>query len=158
VNGNTPESWLNRQKRNKNMSKASRPTALSVAIQMQSLDWRTQQANEAGAKVETLYTKDGQPARLGSQAQAWATPNTRDHKDNGTTQPPSIGQTRGFSLGQQMVTTSTPGKLNPRWVETLMGLPVGWTMPSCASLVTIASTNSDSSATELSQPPQPELF
>ena len=23
------------------------------------------------------------------------------------------------------------GKLNPRWVETLMGLPVGWTMPSC---------------------------
>jgi len=29
------------------------------------------------------------------------------------------------------------GKLNPRWVETLMGLPVGWTMPSCASPVTI---------------------
>lgn len=26
---------------------------------------------------------------------------------------------------------ATPGKLNPRWVETLMGLPVGWTMPSC---------------------------
>ena len=23
------------------------------------------------------------------------------------------------------------GKLNPRWVETLMGLPVGWTMSSC---------------------------
>jgi hypothetical protein len=29
-------------------------------------------------------------------------------------------------------------KLNPRWVETLMGLPVGWTLPSCASPVTIA--------------------
>jgi hypothetical protein len=62
----------------------------------------------------------------------WATPNTRDWKDNGTTQPPSIGETRGFSLGQQMVTTATPGKLNPRWVETLMGLPVGWTMVSCS--------------------------
>jgi hypothetical protein len=40
------------------------------------------------------------------------------------------------------------GKLNPRWVETLMGLPVGWTMPSCASPVTIAQTNCASSATE----------
>lgn len=29
------------------------------------------------------------------------------------------------------------GSLNPRWVETLMGLPVGWTMPGCASPVTI---------------------
>jgi hypothetical protein len=38
-------------------------------------------------------------------------------------------------------------KLNPRWVETLMGLPVGWTMPSCTSPVTIEPTNSDSSAT-----------
>jgi hypothetical protein len=33
------------------------------------------------------------------------------------------------------------GKLNPRWVETLMGLPVGWTMPSCASPVTIERMN-----------------
>lgn len=40
------------------------------------------------------------------------------------------------------------GKLNPRWVETLMGLPVGWTMPSCTSPVTIGQTNSASSATE----------
>ena len=27
--------------------------------------------------------------------------------------------------------TAAKGKLNPRWVETLMGLPIGWTMPSC---------------------------
>jgi len=45
------------------------------------------------------------------------------------------------------------GKLNPRWVETLMGLPVGWTMPSCQSPATIELTNSDSSVTELCQPP-----
>ena len=49
-------------------------------------------------------------------------------------------------------------KLNPRWVETLMGLPIGWTMPSCKSPVTIALTNCDSSATESCQPPQSELF
>ncbi|NBR79553.1 MAG: hypothetical protein EBT71_05890 [Alphaproteobacteria bacterium] len=45
------------------------------------------------------------------------------------------------------------GKLNPRWVETLMGLPVGWTMPSCASPATIAPMNCGSSAMELY--PQP---
>ncbi len=33
------------------------------------------------------------------------------------------------------------GSLNARWVETLMGLPIGWTMPSCASPVTIGQTS-----------------
>jgi hypothetical protein len=47
-------------------------------------------------------------------------------------------------------------KLNPRWVETLMGLPVGWVMPSCASPVTIAPTNFDCSETESCQPPPSE--
>jgi len=58
---------------------------------------------------------------------SWPTASARDWKDNGTTKPNSIGKTRGFSLGQKMVETSTPGKLNPNWVEQLMGLPVGWT-------------------------------
>jgi hypothetical protein len=49
------------------------------------------------------------------------------------------------------------GKLNPRWVETLMGLPIGWTMPSCTSPQTIAPMSCDSSAMELSRPPQSEL-
>jgi hypothetical protein len=31
-------------------------------------DWRTPSASEAGAKVETLYTKDGEPARPGQRA------------------------------------------------------------------------------------------
>jgi hypothetical protein len=49
-------------------------------------------------------------------------------------------------------------KLNPRWVETLMGLPVGWVMPSCKSPVTIEQTNCDSSETESSLPQPSELF
>jgi hypothetical protein len=43
----------------------------------------------------------------------------------------------------QQVKNWSNGKLNPRWVETLMGLPVGWTMPSCASPVTIEQMSSD---------------
>jgi hypothetical protein len=48
------------------------------------------------------------------------------------------------------------GKLNPRWVETLMGLPIGWTMPSCASPVTTVQTSYDCLETELSQQQQNE--
>ena len=39
---------------------------------------------------------------------------------------------------------SSTYRLNPRWVETLMGVPVGWTTPSCASPATIEPTNFDS--------------
>jgi hypothetical protein len=38
---------------------------------------------------------------------------------------------------QMAVLEESPNaKLNPRWVETLMGLPVGWVMPSCQSPIT----------------------
>jgi hypothetical protein len=47
-------------------------------------------------------------------------------------------------------------KLNPRWVEALMGLPIGWTMPSCTRPVTIEPMNCDCLETESSQPPQKE--
>ena len=181
-----------------------------------SVDWRTPQANEAGAKVETLYTKDGQPAKPGQRAyrktpdgrmvlqsqtinqqvemvQNWATP--RANKTEGYSSPefsPTLDQqvkswatpdasdrrsdkSRQMGLSNQMKSETWPtpassgvtggptglaggagnreklalmlpdaeakamgcGKLNPRWVETLMGLPVGWTMPGCASPVTI---------------------
>ena len=54
------------------------------------------------------------------------------------------------------ISAASAGKLNPRWVETLMGLPVGWTMPSCASPATIAPMNCGSSEMELFPPPQNE--
>jgi len=137
--------------------------------------------------VETLYTKDGQPARPGERAyrktpdgrmvlqsqtinqqvemvqnwatprtgatessrpnnkggipladqvkpEQWATPQSRDAKgaegrmirEGQSTDLPS--QTEVAPTGQW---NRANGKLNPRWVETLMGLPIGWTMPSC---------------------------
>jgi hypothetical protein len=44
--------------------------------------------------------------------------------------------------------TPSNGKLNPRWVETLMGLPIGWTMQSCATPVTIGQMNCECWGTE----------
>jgi hypothetical protein len=89
----------------------------------------------------------------------WATPQSRDAKgaegrmirEGQSTDLPS--QTEVAPTGQW---NRANGKLNPRWVETLMGLPVGWVMPSCKSPVTIEQTNCDSSATESSQPQQRE--
>jgi hypothetical protein len=175
-----------------------------------SVDWRTPQANEAGARVETLYTKDGQPARPGerayrktpdgrmvlqsqtinqqvemvqnlatpragkttdenpetwaarqakgdvatmpltAQVKSWGTPTARDHKSG------RGNEEREYKELTPMVERTQSGKLNPRWVETLMGLPVGWVMPSCASPVIIAPTNCDCSETESCQQPQNE--
>jgi hypothetical protein len=215
-----------------------------------SVDWRTPQAQEAGARVETLFTKDGAPAMPGQRAyrktpsgklvlqsqtinqqvemvQNWATPRASEAKCGRTYTPGMTGkdlskdvqqwatprsgkttdenpetwakrQEKGdvatMPLTAQVKCWPTPassgvtggptglaggsgnreklakmlpeadakamgcGKLNPRWVETLMGLPVGWTMPSCKSPVTIAPTNCASSGTESCQQQQSGLF
>jgi len=87
--------------------------------------------------------KDGSMIdKLDQQVKNWATP--RAEMDSGAHN--GIPDTLHSQMKVQAV-----GKLNPRWVETLMNLPVGWTMPSCASPVTIERMNSDSSETVLSQ-------
>jgi hypothetical protein len=215
--------------------------------------WRTPQANEAGARVETLYTKDGQPARPGERAyrktpdgrmvlqsqtinqqvemvQNWVTPRTSgtSTRPNKTTprqgltlieqareqekmwRTPSVAEEKnqntstqiylqnqvgatpkawatpqlqdGHNINQDSTTHKTipaqltkmnmAGKLNPRWVETLQGVCMGWTSPSCPASViknwpkfvsgwcalTIEPTNFDSSATESCLPQPSELF
>ena len=55
--------------------------------------------------------------------------------------------------GQTVLMHQIPlAKLNPRWVETLMGLPVGWTMPSCVNPWTIEKMSSECLGTESCQP------
>jgi hypothetical protein len=98
---------------------------------------------------------------LEEQVKQWPTPMTLA----GPTETSNVSGSSEFTrkvdvlLGLRETTNGkrspTAGKLNPRWVETLMGLPVGWTMPNCQSPVTIAPTNCDFSETELCQQPQP---
>lgn len=113
--------------------------------------WATPEAkNQVGYQVGADGTKW---PRLGNQVKdQWATPKASDPQHSGPNMRDSSGN---YALPAQAVRANqTGGKLNPRWVETLMGLPVGWTMPSCASPATIAPTSSDCSATE-SCLPQP---
>ncbi len=106
--------------------------------------WATPRAADA-AGVDYQYDQ-GNHAKprlmLPGQVKAWATPTARDHKSG------RGNEAREYSELTPMVERTQSGKLNPRWVETLMGLPVGWTMPSCVSPVTIAPTSCASLATE----------
>ncbi len=131
-----------------------------------------------GAKLADAV-KHGLPAPAssstdGSRLESWATPN------NFCFQPPENTQQwtkraayqqteKGVNLhkpiqsqvlheNEKVMGAMPPSaaKLNPRWVETLMGLPVGWVMPSCTRPVIIAPMNCDCLGTESSQPPQNE--
>jgi hypothetical protein len=114
--------------------------------------WATPQASDhiEGARTELTSNQKC----LGRDMKQWATPIMGDSHLAST---PEVAQKR-IEEGKVTLSRQNPGKLNPRWVETLMGLPVGWTMPSCASPRTIAPTNSDSWATESSQPQPRERF
>jgi len=106
--------------------------------------WRTPSSQEPGVKVDRLegelgarmYDKEtGRLAQYGitQQAKAWATPLARDWK--GERSEPSTHHGYSLSLGHQAQVTSTAGgkpststrRLNPRFVEWLMGLPPAWT-------------------------------
>lgn len=89
---------------------------------------------------------------LTAQVKSWATARSGMARGNNFT----YDRGKGNIEEQAGASVQGGGKLNPRWVETLMGLPVGWTMPSCASPVTIERMNSDYSVTVLSQQQQNE--
>jgi hypothetical protein len=84
----------------------------------------------------------------------WATPRVGGEEKAET----RLARGKDIGLHGQVGAMNNTAKLNPRWVETLMGLPIGWVMPSCASPVTIEPTNCDSSATESCLPQPSELF
>jgi hypothetical protein len=88
---------------------------------------------------------------LAGAVKSWLTPKV----PSGGSQTERTTAGGGLRKLEDQTQTQT-GKLNPRWVETLMGLPVGWTMPSCASPVTIERMSSDCSETVSSQQQQNE--
>lgn len=60
----------------------------------------------------------------------WPTPTARDYKGGPTLQKAmerKENSSRGVSLPEELVRNGQPGRLNPEWVEWLMGWPIGWT-------------------------------
>ena len=62
----------------------------------------------------------------------YPTPNARDWKDSVNTVPPSVNKTRGYSLGMKVAEEKKDkkpgGKLNPNFVEFLMGYNTNYTL------------------------------
>ena len=130
---------------------------------IQARDYRSVTGNEMGQRDNAMQNLNvavamhGQAAPAsssshGSRQELWGTPTARDHKSG------RGNEEREYKELTPMVERTQTGKLNPRWVETLMGLPIGWVMPSCSSPATIELTNFDSLETELCQQQQKELF
>ena len=125
------------------------PTPTANEDKDQNASWETLAKLDKGGRIlrriATLANGPVDPASRstdGSRQESWATPEAKNQV--------------GYQVGADgtkwpRLCSQISGKLNPRWVETLMGLPIGWTMPSCASPATIAPTNSDCSATESCQ-------
>ncbi len=113
----------------------SRPASLET-------NWITPQVQDH-KHSGTNPTANGQRDLLVNQVN-WQSPRSCEWKGNG---PKSKQQGLCNQVVPEQSATKATGKLNPRWGETLMGLPVGWTMPSCARPVTIEPTNCDCSGT-----------
>jgi hypothetical protein len=133
--------------------------AQMVLEQQRQALWLTPRANEPDSDPNFAARNADRGAHchgtLSSQTKQWATPTNCDHKGATTPEACKQWESRGQNLPEQTASI-TAGRLNPRWVETLQGLPIGWTMPSCTSPQTIAPMSCDSSAMELSQPAQSE--
>ncbi len=118
---------------------------LPIAVMQEQKQWATPRSCSAMAATITEESANNLKRFPNLETQvgkAWATPTARDHKSG------RGNEEREYSELTPMVERTQSGKLNSRWVETLMGLPIGWTMPSCTSPVTIAQTNCDSSEME----------
>jgi len=90
-------------------------------------------------------TLEGAGAEPQTGTESWPTPNVPGEHSIG-----AVSEWGGQKNPMRKDPKNHTAKLNPRWVETLMGLPIGWTMPSCTSPVTIESTSCVSLETELS--------
>lgn len=130
----------------------------ALSMQAAAVQWQT-----ATVSTGAHRQKDGSMIdKLDQQVKSWATPRVHEHMEppdqwkarniKKKAENPKLGtldKPLGTMVAEHQITS---GKLNPRWVETLMGLPVGWTMPSCVSPVTIGLMSCGCSATESCQP------
>ena len=133
--------------RTKKYAQGGKPLTV-VAVYQEAKNWPTPTASEALKKgAQPQYGQiclSNHPIIVGpvtrekkvksGNEKKWATPTTRDHK--GSYSPEALvrkdGKSRMDLLPQQAqydeTNISKVGKLNPSWVEQLMGLPVKWSM------------------------------
>ena len=150
------ETWWTPQVQDSKRS-GTNPTANGERdLLVNQVNWGTPAANDANKTphCEVNSNQAGLAKSVGLELQRqWATPRTPTGGSESAQRKQELGRT---TSGGGDLASQASGKLNPRWVETLMGLPIGWTMPSCIRPVTTAPTSCASSGTALCQPSQSE--
>lgn len=120
------------------------------------------------AKTQCLTVDQVFAEEIKGTNKQWATPQASDHVEGRRTEMESNQK----CLGRDLNALKTNGRLNSRWVEMLMNLPLGWTCPNCPASVILnwpkfvsgclrlnhAQMSYDCLEMELSQQQQPELF
>jgi hypothetical protein len=110
-----------------------RPDSPSTNGKSRELLWRSPSVQEPGVKAERLegevgsrmYDKEtGRPAQHGLTQQVAKQFRTPSVPNGGRQRKAKVRESgaRSLELNEQL-----QGKLNPAWVEQLMGLPAGWT-------------------------------
>jgi hypothetical protein len=100
--------------------------------------WRTPSSSDGEGGIMEMRPGTAGKYKLRDHVHAkWATPQARDWQSgedqDAWSKRAEIQKQKGVNLH---LLEKSQGKLNPRWVETLMGLPVGWVMPSCQNPIT----------------------
>ena len=171
----TKEQWEKRA-----ATQAEKGVNLHLPLKSQAIQvgnqWATPNAGDFKAGISTGRKQKSLGQDVTLSLQNWATPNTLDHmalrspeallRQATTTR---AGRTSPANLREQVdpasveiyQTKTAPEKqkithkLNPRFVEALMGLPIGWVMPNCAKPISTEITSSAPSGTELCRPNAP---
>jgi hypothetical protein len=136
----TPDAHCNRgpssEKRMKMKLEKGMPISINDQVAHPNLMWPTPVARDWKGSSGRSYKglEKDLPTAVKEVEKMWPTPNARDWKDSINKVPPSVGKTRGYTLGmkiaetrQTVPSTKTGGSLNPTWVEWLMGYPAGYT-------------------------------
>jgi len=167
--GNPPECWLTITQQcdmETNGPKGNQGTYLLGAVKESWPTPRAQENDEPPEKWEKRRKeKEAQGINLHlplsvkakQEQESWATPRVKDSDGWRMNQARAkAGKPEDTLTGQAIDRGKVSGmKLSPRWVEALMGLPIGWTDPTCSrpispweAVYTAASMNSEPSEME----------
>ncbi len=119
---------------------------IAVEIYQQLNDSTQKSTEQPTLHLEDKNSTTGKPQEQHPKKQNWATPTARDWK--GHCSKESQKKKKRTDLPNQAHVDTYKEYLNPRWVEQLMGLPVGWTMVSCSQVTITEQTSLDCSETE----------
>ena len=130
--GESLESWKARREREK--AKGQNGNGMGMPLAIAARSWPTATAADARASGAAGYSTDsGRPAGVTLTdaavrgALAWPTPQARDEKGPTGVNNRLENGGRRSSLSDSAMPGATAGRLNPAWVEALMGFPPGWT-------------------------------